>query len=175
MKKTNIFNRRGCDYIVIKEVCSTWRPIGVWHLSTPRESIRRCPLSYSSRSTLMTHTDRSSSACIKSNTSKQSSEEASSWHAAVLPSLRLPPKIWYLIPEIRILPGEPLQKICILPSGMRFLPVDPPRNAIGLVFWVAIGRVLLWKPATVACYTLECLKAYERSLLQNGTWKLLEQ
>ncbi len=29
---------------------------------------------------------------------------------------------------------------------MRFLPVDLPRNAIGLVFWVAIERVLLWKP-----------------------------
>ncbi len=34
----------------------------VWHLSTARESIRRRPLSYSSRSTLMTHADRSSSA-----------------------------------------------------------------------------------------------------------------
>ncbi len=34
----------------------------VWHPSTARESIRRCPLSYSTRSTLMTHTDRSSCA-----------------------------------------------------------------------------------------------------------------
>ncbi len=46
------------------------------------------PLSYSSRGTLMTHTDRSSSAALKSNTSKQSSEEASCWHAAMLPSLQ---------------------------------------------------------------------------------------
>ncbi len=45
-----------------KEVCSTWRPISAWHQSTARESIRRRPLSYSSRGTLMTHSDRSSSA-----------------------------------------------------------------------------------------------------------------
>ncbi len=34
----------------------------VWHPSTARESIRRRLLSYSSRGSLMTHTDRSSSA-----------------------------------------------------------------------------------------------------------------
>ncbi len=41
--------------------------------------------SYSSRGTLMTHTDRSSCAAL-SNTSKRSSEKASCWHAAMLPS-----------------------------------------------------------------------------------------
>ncbi len=41
-EKTWFFNR-GCDYMHVtresKEVCSTWRPIGVWHKSTARESI----------------------------------------------------------------------------------------------------------------------------------------
>ncbi len=56
-----------------------------WHQSMARESIRRRPLSYSSRGTLMTHTDLSSCAA-SSPTHLSSSEEASSWHAAMLPS-----------------------------------------------------------------------------------------
>ncbi len=47
--------------------------VSALHPSMARESIRRRLLSYSSRSTLMTHTDTP-------NTSKQSSEEASCWH-----------------------------------------------------------------------------------------------
>ncbi len=61
-----------------KEMCSTGRSIGVWYQSTARESIRRGLHSYSSRSALLTHSDRSKQRCFKSNTSKQSSEEASS-------------------------------------------------------------------------------------------------
>ncbi len=65
-EKTRFFNRRGCDYTV------------TWHARVKRcvrledrsydikvrweKAYRRHPLSYSSRSTLMTHTDRSSSA-----------------------------------------------------------------------------------------------------------------
>ncbi len=60
-EKTRFFNRRGCDYTLsryTRELCMTI----VWHLSMVRESIRRRPLSYSSRGTLMTHTNLSSSA-----------------------------------------------------------------------------------------------------------------
>ncbi len=67
---------RGCDYIV------TWRKSNVWRsydIQVRREkSIRRCPLSYSSRSTLMTHTDRSSSAASSQTHLSGSSEKASS-------------------------------------------------------------------------------------------------
>ncbi len=150
-----------------KEVCSTWRPIGVWHQSMARESIRRRPLSYSSRSTLMTHSNRSKQRCFKSNTSKQSSEKASSWHVTVLPSLRFASKNVIFSPEMRILPGEPLQKCVFYPPECDFYRWTPLQ--------MQLGGFCCENLATVACYMQKCLKAYERSLLQNGTWKLLKQ
>ncbi len=60
-EKTRFFNCRGCDYTLscyTRGLCMTI----VWHLSMVRESIKRRPLSYSSRGTLMTHTNLSSSA-----------------------------------------------------------------------------------------------------------------
>ncbi len=77
-EKTRFLNGRGCDYTSrdTRELCMTI----VWYLSTARESIRRRPLSYRQRSVRQRR--------FKSNTSKQSSEEASCWDAAVLPSLQ---------------------------------------------------------------------------------------
>ncbi len=110
-----------------KEVCLTWRSIGAWHQSTARESIRL--LSYSSRSTLTTHNDRSKQRCFKSNTSEQSSEEASSWQDTVMWNL------WFAYKDVIFSPwnanltwGTPPK-----PLGMLFSPVDTPRNVIGLV------------------------------------------
>ncbi len=39
--------------------------------------------------------------------------------------------------KYEILPGQPHQKTHILPPGTWFLLGDPPRNAIGLVFWAS--------------------------------------
>ncbi len=73
-EKTQFFNRRGSDYTLSRDNWEYFMTI-VWHQSTARESIRRRLVSYSSRSTLMTHTDRSS--CTASSQTHLSSLQRS--------------------------------------------------------------------------------------------------
>ncbi len=135
-----------------KKVFSTWRSVSVWHQSMARESIRRHPLSYSySMYKGTTYTDRTSSAAFQVNTSKQSSEEASSWHATVLPSPRFASKNVIFSPwNANLTSGTPPKNfLCFY----KFLPVDPPRNMIGLVLgsnWAGFV-VKTWQPLHATC------------------------
>ncbi len=52
----------------------------------------------------------------------------------MLPSLQFASKNIIFIPEMQILPGEPLQKQNLYPRNLFFLPVDP------------LETVFLWKP-----------------------------
>ncbi len=97
-EKTRFFNRRGCDYTV------TWHArVGVkrcvrledrsYDIKVRREKALGDVCSLIALTVLWWHTQRSvQQRCFKSNTSKQSSEEASSWHA-MLPSPRFAARV----------------------------------------------------------------------------------
>ncbi len=83
------------------------------------ERKHRRPLSYSSRSTLMTHNDRSSSAASSRTHLSSFQRKHQVGMLQCCQVCGLPPKTWCLAPEMRILPGDPLQKTCIIPPGKR--------------------------------------------------------
>ncbi len=76
----------------------------------------------------------------------------------------LPPKTWYLAPEMRILTAEtPKNFVCFY----TFLPVDPLRNMIGLVLgsnWAGFV-VKTWQPLHATRRNV-WKRIYERTLKQ---------
>ncbi len=55
--------------------------------------------------------------------------------STLLPRVETTPEMWYLASRMQILPGEPHQKMCILPPGMRFFNGGPPSKRD----WAGLG------------------------------------